>query len=349
MVDALRVLQSNGRPVRGLLKRKHVYEDKFLPKKEDADILLPVRAVSEDVMQAVRHLAPEARVVEDPDLRKNRRTRSFRRELQKILPKDVYADAARAYEQVGEVGIITVFDSMVPYEKEIAEGLMDTNKGIRLVLKKAGRHEGDDRLQAYEVLAGEGSSETVHRENGVDLHVDVQKAYYSSRTFEERRRVSQLVSSGERVLVAFSGIGPYVCVIAKNSDAAEVWGIESNQEAHEFAVRNVEENELSNVELVCGDVREAVEDIDVEFDRIVMPHPTEADYYLGDVLRVAADNCEVHLYLFSKPGGVDNAKRRFRKAAEKQGFVITDIQTHEQFHVSPRVSKYCFDLRLKRR
>ena len=345
---AIRVLQANGRPVRGLLKRKHVYEDKFLPRKVGADILLPVREVPESVMQSVRELAPEARVV-DADLRENRRTRSFRRELQKILPKDVYAEAARAYEQVGEVGIITVFDSMRPYEQEIAQALMETNKGIRLVLKKAGRHEGDDRTQNYEVLAGEGGSETVHKESGVELRVDVQEAYFSSRTFEERRRIAQLVRPGEKVLVAFSGIGPYVCVIAKNTDAEVVWGVEHNALAHEYAVRNVRENGLENVELVCADVREAVQDIDVRFDRIVMPHPTEADYYLKDVLGVAADSCVVHLYLFSRQDSVEQAERRLERFAREAGFAVTGCEVSEQFHVSPRVSKYCFDLSLKRR
>lgn len=347
-MQAIQVLQSSGREVRGLLKRARVYEDKYLPKKVGTSILLPVRGVSNELFSRIKDVASEAALVE-VELRKNRRTRSFRRELQKILPKPVYNEAARAYEQVGEVGIITVFESMQPYEQDIAQALMDTNKGIRLVLKKAGRHEGDDRTQNYEVLAGEGSSETVHKENGVELEVDVQEAYYSSRTFEERRRVSQLVGPGERVLVAFSGVAPYVCVLAKNTRAQTVWGVESNEQAHAYALRNVARNELSNVQLFCGDVREVLRGVAERFDRILLPHPTEADYFFSDVLGVAADTCVVHLYIFLREEKLAGLEERLRSEARKEGFVISGFEVLEQFHVSPRVSKYCLDISLVRR
>ncbi len=346
-MQAIQVLQSSGREVRGLLKRARIYEDSYLPKKTGTSILLPVRDVPSKVFAQVREAAPEAVLVE-ADLRKNRRTRSFRRELQTILPKEVYNEAARAYEQVGEVGIITVFESMQPFEQEIAQALMETNKGIRLVLNKAGRHAGDDRVQNYEVLAGDGSSRTVHKENGVELEVDVQEAYYSSRTFEERRRVAQLVRSDERVLVLFSGVAPYVCVIAKNTDAKLVYGIEQNEQAHTLALANVARNELDNTQLFCGDVREVLPGIGERFERIILPHPTEADYFFPDALAVAADSCSLHLYVFLREEKLSAVEERLRLQAREHGFVITSFEVREQFHLSPQVSKYCFDISVAR-
>lgn len=348
MVRAVEVRLSNGKPVKGLLKRARVYEDKHLPLFDQHTVCLPVREVPSKLLREVRAMAPEARLV-DKELRVNRRTRSFRRELQKILPKEVYDEAARAYEQVGDVGIITVFDSMVPFEEDIAQALLDTNKGLRLVLKKAGRHEGDDRTPRYEVLAGEGSSRTVHKESGVELVVDVQEAYFSSRTFEERRRVSQLVRPDERVLVAFSGIAPYVCVLASENPSAQVLGVEFNEQAHEFALANVKRNDLANARVVCADVRSYSKACGEVFDRIVMPHPTEADYFLGDVLQVAASSCTVHLYLFSREDKLGEVRARLSSIAREAGFVARSVEVVEQFHVSPKVFKYCFDISLVRR
>ena len=43
----------------------------------------------------------------------------------------------------------------------------------------------------------------------------MEDCYFSARLSTERKRVADLVKAGENVLVMFSGVEPYVAVIAK--------------------------------------------------------------------------------------------------------------------------------------
>jgi tRNA (guanine37-N1)-methyltransferase len=340
MVICLKVYLDVGREVRGLLKRKRIYEDKFLPLKKEGFIYLPLRVKTFKFEKELKAITTKYSLV-DQKLIESNRTRSFRRELQKILPRELFNNAARAYEQVGDVGIITIFPEMEPYERKIAQALKETNKGIRLVLKKVNKTLGNKRTQGYQVLAGKGTTETIHNENGVKMLVDVTKVYFSARTANERKRICSLVKEGN-VLVLFSGVGPYALTIAKNCPLAKVVGVEMNKDAHKYALENAKLNNLK-VNFVNDDARKFVKTVKQKFDRIIMPHPTEADYYLDDVLKVLAKNGVVHMYLFSKPEKLDYVQDKIRKIASKNRFKVK-IEVVEQLHVSQEVKKYCFDI-----
>lgn len=344
MVLTVKVLQKHGIEVKGLFKRKRLYEDSYLPKKEGKYIYLPIRSKKIDkFVQELKKITRDYSFIE-MELRKNNRTRSFRRELQKILPRDVFNSASRAYEQIGDIGIITIFPQMEKYEQEIAKALMETNKGIRLVLKKISKYSGEKRTQEYEVLAGSGSAETTHIENGVKIKLDVTKVYFSGRTANERKRICSLIKNPEIVLVLFSGCAPYPLAISKNTLAKEIWGIEINKTAHEYGLKNLSLNSLSNINLICGDVREKVKSLNRSFDRIIMPHPTEADYFLEDALSVLNKKGVIHMYLFSKPEKVDFVKDKIKRISERNDFFVRRIDVVEQLHVSSEVKKYCFDI-----
>ncbi len=345
MTIGIKVLQDKGRDVRGLLKNERIYEDKFLPLKEGKFIIFPMRKQPASLERELKPITKDFWFGEF-EFRKNSRTRSFRRELQKILPRDLYNDAARAYEQIGDVGIITIFPDMEPYEKKIALALKETNKGIRLVVKKVSKHEGKNRIQGYKVLAGEGTTETVHIENGVQIKVDVAKVYYSSRTMNERKRVAACIKSSEDILVLFAGCSPFPLVLSKNTPANNIVAIELSEEAHNYAKENIKLNNFSNIQLIHGDVREELKLLTQKFDRIIMPHPTEADYYLKDALYSLKKKGVIHMYLFSKPEKVDFVETKIQSICEKMKFFIKKIEVIEQMHISSEVTKYCFDIHL---
>lgn len=158
-----------------------------------------------------------------------------------------------AYDIVGSIAIIEIPKELTKKEKLIAEALLKTQKNIKTVLTKGGIHEGMFRTQKMKFLAGIDTKETIHKENGVSLKLDVEKVYYSSRSATERKRVASLVKKKEDVLVMFSGCGPFVCVISKNSPARNVFGVELNPLAHKYAVENIQINKLKNAHATMGD------------------------------------------------------------------------------------------------
>lgn len=165
-----------------------------------------------------------------------------------------------AHDTIGSIAIIDIPKSLVKKEKIIAKSLMKIQGNIKTVCKKVGIHSGRFRTQKLKVIGGEKTKETEYIENGIRLNLNVETVYFSPRTSTERKRINELVKKDEEVLVMFSGCGPYVFNIAKNTKAADVYGIEINPEAHRYALINKHLNKTYNAHLIKGDVKKIVPD-----------------------------------------------------------------------------------------
>lgn len=185
-------------------------------------------------------------------------------------------------------------------ERILAETLMKINSRIKTVLKKASIYGGVFRMRKLEFLAGEDTKETIHRENGVSIKINVETVYFSSRLSTERKRIAELVKPDEKVLVMFSGAGPYVCVIAKKTKAKEIVGVEINPEGYKYATENLLLNKIRNAKLYLGDVKDIVPKLNEKFDRILMPLPRSACDFLDTALSVSKKGTVIHFYDFLK-------------------------------------------------
>ena len=183
---------------------------------------------------------------------------TFKDELQKILSEDELDKVKTAFDNVGDIAILEIDDVLRRKEKQIAECLLNTNPQIKTVLRKNGAHEGEFRTQKMKHLVGEKTKETIHKENNIKLKLDVENVYFSVRLSTERKRISNLVKKDEVILVMFSGCAPYPTVLAKNTDAKFVYGIELNPKGHKYGIENIKLNKLNNVFLVNGDVKDIV-------------------------------------------------------------------------------------------
>ncbi|MBS3142759.1 class I SAM-dependent methyltransferase family protein [Candidatus Woesearchaeota archaeon] len=218
--------------------------------------------------------------------------------LKERLTTKELAKLVKGFDIVGDIAIIEIRDALLKKEKIIAQALLQKHKNIKVVCKKQGGHKGEFRLQNYKILAGERRKTTIYRENGISLELHIQKTYFSPRLSNDRLRIAKLVNPGESVLVMFSGIAPYCCVIAKNSKAREIVGIEKNPAAHAFALRNIQLNKLKNVRLYCGDVRAVIPKLKRKFDRVCMPLPKGGESFLGVALKATKKNGTLHFYDF---------------------------------------------------
>ncbi len=272
---------------------------------------------------------------------------SLKDALRGELTDEESARLKTSMDQVGSIAIIEVDPTLEPKETLIAEKILEKNRNITTVLKKRGGHEGELRLQRYAFLAGEDTRETIVQENGVRLKIDVEAVYYSVRSATERKRIASLVRKGERVLVMFSGAAPYCCVIAKNSEAEEVVGIELNEKGHELGVENLRLNKLRNVILVHDDVRGAVPvfaEKGLAFDRIVMPLPHTGHDFLDEAFLVAKKGTVIHLYDFEVEGEFERAAEKARAGAKRNERRIEVLGIVPSGQHSPRVYRVCVDL-----
>jgi tRNA (guanine37-N1)-methyltransferase len=270
---------------------------------------------------------------------------SMKESLSKVLSKEEMELLKTSMDIIGSIAIIEIPYELESREKVIAEEALNASKVVKTVLKK-GKHGGEFRTQDLILLAGVDTKEASYRENGVTLKVDVEKVYFSPRLSNERKRIVQLVKKGEDVLIIGSGAGPYTCVLAKNTGAHKVVGVEVNPEGHKYAEENVKLNKLKNVENYCGDAAEVVPNLKMKFDRIIMPMPHNADEYLEAAINAAKKDATIHFYDFELESEVDKGVEKFRKAAEKAKRKFKLVEAVKTGMPGPRKYRYSYDFKL---
>jgi len=260
--------------------------------------------------------------------------------LKNDLKKEELELVRNSYDVIGNIAILEVSDKLKDKEKLIANRILESNNNIKTVLKKEGIHKGKFRLQDYRFLAGENKTETTYKENNCRFYLDVSKVYFSPRLSNERLRISRLVEKGESVLVMFSGVGVYEIIISKNSSAKEIYGVEINKDAHEYARKNVSLNLVSNVHLFLGDVRDF--NINKKFDRIIMPLPREAENFLDVARKFIKDKGMIHFYTFSNEKDIENVDELIKKYFDN--FKILNKVKCGNF--APGIFRYCIDFKV---
>ena len=135
----------------------------------------------------------------------------------------------------------------------------------------------------------------MYTEHGLRMKLNVETCYFTPRLGTERMRIAQLVQSGEKVLVFFSGVGPYPLVLAKYSKASLIMGVEKNPVAHHYALENCKK--YLHVILYNMDAHDFT--YPEKFDRIIMPLPTSAEAFLPVAVKHLKKNGVIHFYTFA--------------------------------------------------
>lgn len=245
-----------------------------------------------------------------------------------------------SYDVVGDLVII---NEITGNEKKIIEDVFKMHKNIKTILKKQKKYSGKYRLPKLRVIAGEKKKETMHKENNIRLKLNPEKVYFSSRSATERKRIFLQVKEGEKILVMFSGCAPYPCVIAKNTKAKEIYGIEANPIAHKYALENLKLNKTSNVKLLLGDVKKIMPGVKKKFDRILMPLPKGAEKYLDLALKSVKKKGIIHFYDFLNEDEFDKAKEKIDKTCKKLKKKYKILRLVKCGQYSPHVFRVCVD------
>jgi tRNA (guanine37-N1)-methyltransferase len=272
----------------------------------------------------------------------------LREALKAVLIPEELGLLVGSFDIVGNVAIIIIPPGLEYKEHLIAEAILRTHKNIRTVAKRAGNYDGEFRTIAMTVIAGEELQETEHRENGVRFILHPEKVYFSVRSSNERKRISLLVRPGEDVLVMFSGIGSFPLVIARNSQAGEIVGVEKNPDAHRYALKSLAGNKkIRNVLYYEGDVIEIVPLLCRTFDRVLMPLPRTSEFYLGPALAVLRPGRWLHFYDFQSPDTFSRSIDKIRHACRISNRQVIDSRTVICGHCSPRIYRICVDALIK--
>ena len=245
-----------------------------------------------------------------------------------VLSEKEIADLYAAFDQVGDIIVIRIPDSLVQKKKVIGEILLQKVKTARSVFYQVSAVSGDYRTRDLELLAGEDKTETEYKEYGCRFMVDVQKAFFSPRLSTERDRIANLIQDGETVINMFGGVGMFSIIAAKRKKCL-VYNIDINPDAIRLCDQNIKLNKLiGRVETIAGDAAKIIEEkLSDKGDRVLMLLPERSDDFLDSAVKALKSNAILHYYCHihsdkkSEVAGL--AKRHFLEVIKNKSEVLS--------------------------
>jgi tRNA (guanine37-N1)-methyltransferase len=224
-------------------------------------------------------------------------TKMLKRVLQDILSEEENEQLISAFDQIGDIIIVRIPDSLVSKKQVIGKTLLEQVSTANSVFYQSSPVEGDFRTRQLEIIAGVDKTQTEYKENGCKFIVDVEKAFFSPRLSTERGRIAGLVKDGEVVINMFGGVGMFSLLAAKNT-ACTVYNIDLNPVAAQLCKENAQINKLKGkVISLNGDATQVInEQLIGKADRILMLLPERSDEFLDSAVLGLKNNGIIHYY-----------------------------------------------------
>lgn len=257
---------------------------------------------------------------------------------------------ATGVDVVGDIAILKLPGLMAAEKRRFAETLMREVRSVKCVYEQKGGIEGEYRLRTLKHLGGEKRTLTLHKENGCIFKVDVARCYFSSRLSTERLLLAEEVRRKERVLNMFAGVGPFSIEIAKRS-GARVTSCEINRYACELHLENNRLNKVvDRVAVVNEDASRLPDTGDGEkFDRILMPHPSQANRFLPTALSLVKGPGVIHYYRHVLGRDEQEATAALLRELDDMLPAKARVRTRRVRYVGPRWIEMAADIRLSPR
>lgn len=197
------------------------------------------REPSHEDLRKMRQQFEDAKVSQNLFEENVTKPRNLAQSLSGKIPDGLLVSLPHSFDVIGDIAVIELPQQLSRFSSIIGEGVMRIDPHLRLVLRKSGDVAGTFRTRGFEVIAGEGKTETIHKEFSCLFQVDVAKVYFNPRLSHERMRVARQVKESEYVLDMFAGVGPYSILIAKTQSECKVFSVDVNPDAFKYLEHNV--------------------------------------------------------------------------------------------------------------
>lgn len=221
----------------------------------------------------------------------------LKKALESVLTIKEREELISAFDQIGDIIIVRIPDSLLSKKKIIGETLLEEVKIAKSVFYQASAVEGDFRTRNLEILAGENSTETEYKEFGCKFTVDVERAFFSPRLSTERERIANLIQEGEVVTNMFAGIGMFSIMAAKKKKCT-VYSLDINPIASKLCEKNIRLNKLQGkIISINGNASEIItKQLIDKSDRTLMLLPERSDEFLESAINATKNGGIIHYY-----------------------------------------------------
>jgi tRNA (guanine37-N1)-methyltransferase len=224
-------------------------------------------------------------------------TRMLKKALENILTPQESEGLISAFDQIGEIIIVRIPDSLLSKKKIIGETLLEEVKIVKSVFYQASPVIGDFRTRNLEILAGVDKTETEYKEFGCRFVVDVANAFFSPRLSTERERIANLIQNDETMVNMFAGVGMFSIMAAKKKKCI-VYSLDINPIASKLCEKNIRLNKLvGKVISINGETSKIIdENLQNIADRTLMLLPERSDEFLNSAIKTTKDKGIIHYY-----------------------------------------------------
>ena len=340
-----------GEQVLSLIKKLGCLHKDYLVHRVGEDVCIPIdeRCIN-SIEQRLPHLGIAYRLTfcSPPRSKSIRRGVNLRTLLKEVLPCEVVERIPRSFDVVGDIALIELDPDIAHrYGHIVAEAIMRLQPRVRAVFAR-GATEGVERVRRLIHIGGENRTQTIHREHGILIAVDIAKAYFNPSLSTEHARVASYVDDHDLVLDLFAGVGPFALHIATRCRAYVV-ACDINVYALQLLRKSIELNRRrikGFIEPIAIDSIEAIKSYvfrENTFTHIIMNLPHEAPKLSHYVLRIVSRGGLLHIY------GIASSPRDFVSSLEVVRSFRDSIEIVEVVRVldyAPR--KYIFRATLRR-
>ena len=264
------------------------------------------------------------------------------------IPDKLKNELPTSYDVIGDMILIKLSKNLLRYQKEIGKSLLESNKNIKTICLTE-PITGELRTRNIKVITGEKRTITTHKEYGLNFVVDVKKTYFSPRLATERKRVANLVKTGETIVDMFCGVAPFSIMIAKYAEPKIIYAIDKNKEAIKFAKQNIRRNNvLDKIEVIGADAKEIHKILQNNADRIIMNLPFSAYLFFEYALKIAQNCSIIHYYDILKEEKIQKRVDELKKIAEENKTILTNLDIRRIKTYAPREFYIGIDITAKK-
>lgn len=337
----IKIEKSKAQEIIAKLREKNNLDNNYKIKRDEIYIYIPVNEITEDIKDLK---------IKNIKLEEQKSTKKGFKDilLENGLSKEIVSEINSAYDIVGDIIVIGIDKQYQNHYSIIGKALLQLHPNVKTVLNKIGEHKGIYRTQDMELVCGEDTRETIIKENGCRVKIDVEKVFCSTRLSEERRRIVDLVNPGETIGVFFAGAGPFALAIAKNKEVKEIVAIELNDLAVKYLGENIILNHTEQIiKPILGDVKIEAQKYPNYFDRVIMPLPKSAELFLDSAIFSCKSGGYIHLYKFvSKNDPYTETEKEIEEIAKINNVVLEIVNKRIIRSYSPSIVQIVVDIKL---
>ena len=283
-------------------------------------------------------------------MNKDTKTKSYKGIIK--IPQNLKKDLPTSFDVIGDIILVKLRDNLNKYKKQIAQALLKNHKNIKTVCL-IHPVSGELRTRKIEIIGGEKRTKTIHKEYGLNFTVDIQKAYFSTRLANERKRITDQVKDNEIVVDMFTGVAPFPIMIAKYAKPKIIYAFDKNKDAIKYAKENIKiNNVLDKVEAIYIDalnVPKYLKEKNIKADRIIMNLPFSVFDFFPKALQIIGNKSVIHYYEILTDENLDIRTRKLEGIAKKHGFTLAFNSIRKIKSYSPREFYIGIDITAKRK